>query len=195
MVANTARPSGARCIPERIKTMRTKICPSRRLFAPLLLALLVVGCGNTLAPVQPGESASRRGTGIYPTVVVAPSNDGTTRVEIRLERVGIDSRIAGFQGELAYRAGEITIVRAELASGAAGSWYHSAPGRARFAGAALDGIGDGALVTFYVTQARAVRASDFALEIDELTSAGSFSDLTALVVAPKDRSLSTGSLR
>lgn len=162
------------------------------LFA-LLLAGGASGCTNAVAPEKPEvDPLHGLGTGIHPVAVIGTSTDGTTRVAIHLKRVGVDIRVASYQAELSLSRG--SLVRAELPEGIAGSWNEISPGTLRVAGAALEGIGDEAVLIAYV-RAGEVRATDLRLRVEELTSTDGFSDASGLLSSSDHPVLTRSALR
>lgn len=156
-----------------------------RFAAPLALALglgVLAGCENA---VQPKEQSVLEGLapGIHPVVVLAAAAGDAATVELHLKRVGVDARIASFQGELGYDQEKLTLAGAELMPGVMGAWNESAPGTVRFAGAAADGMGEGAVLTLRFTTKGEVAGGAFRVKVEELVSSTDFQDLSSQLVA------------
>jgi hypothetical protein len=146
----------------------------RRLrLAGWVLAMLMIGAPR-VAEAQRAEPEAHGNMerGVHPLVVVAGAAGGSTRVTVLLPRTEGGTQVASYQGELRYDGGEITPTRVEFPSGVAGSWNLTSPGRIRFAGASVDGIGEGPMVTLHVRAPRAVQASDFNSTLEELSLHG-----------------------
>lgn len=181
--------------PEQKSSMRPNIMFTSRVLP--LVALLLVGatggCTNMAAPEQPDpDPVEKLGPGIHPVAVITGASNEETRLEVHLKRVGVDIRLASYQAELSHGRG--SFVQADLPEGVSGSWNEAAPGQLRFAGAALDGVGNGAVLIAYV-RADELKASDLRLKVEELTSTDGFADATALVVAQEHPILLRTALR
>ncbi|HEX2188612.1 MAG TPA: cohesin domain-containing protein [Longimicrobiaceae bacterium] len=156
----------------------------KRFAAPLALALglgLLAGCENAVQPQEPNVLEGLA-PGIHPIVVLASKSGSSAAVELHLKRVGVEAKIASFQGELGYDADRLTLAGAELSPGVMGAWHESAPGTVRFAGAAMDGVGDGAVLRLRFTAKGAVEAGAFRVRVEELVSSADFQDLAPRVV-------------
>lgn len=125
-------------------------------------------------PLQPG---------IHPVLVVTPEAGEQARVELRLRRVEVASEVASYQGELVFDREQMTLRGAEVPTGIMGAWNEVEPGRIRFAGARIDGVGNGAVLVLRVTPKGALEPEAFQVRLTELTEVGSFTDLTPRVVA------------
>lgn len=120
--------------------------------------------------------------GIHPTLVVSGPGAGPARVELVLRRVEIAEQIASYQGEITYDRASMQLVRAEIPGGITGLFNEVAPGRIRFAGVKVEGVGDGPVLVLHVTPARPLAAEHFGVRITEV-SAASLADLTLRVAA------------
>lgn len=157
----------------------------KRIATPFALALglgLLAGCENA---VQPQEASVLEGLapGIHPIVVLTSRAGNAATVELHLKRVGVDARIASFQGELEFATERLTLAGAELSPGVMGAWNESAPGKVRFAGAAMEGLGEGAVLRLRFTAKGAVEGDAFQVKVEELVSSADFQDLSPRVVA------------
>lgn len=153
-----------------------------------LAALGVVGCTDATGPdTFEMEQPALETAGIYPSIKVGTPAASTTPVQVHFRRVRTAARIGSFQGEIVYRSELGGIARAELPEGITGSWNEVAPGRVRFAGAAVGPVADGAVLTVYLQGGGAVRDADFTLKIEEITAPDQFSNLTSLIVETAGR--------
>lgn len=162
---------------------RTRRIGRSRALALVLGLALVAGCKDAVSPQEPDVLAGL-GPGIHPIVVLASRSGPTAQVEIHLKRIQVDDRVASYQGELEFDTKVLTLSGAEIPSPVMGAWNETAPGKVRFAGAALDGVPDGAvLVLRFTTRGRgSVLAEDFKLRMEELVAATGFKDLSPQLV-------------
>jgi hypothetical protein len=126
---------------------------------------------ENIAGIPPGAA-----DGLYPQLVIAGPTASATEVRVSLLRKPAGTRLGSFQGELTYDAASLRFERATLPSGVDGVADAAAPGRIRFVGTALDGVGETALVELRFTRIGQVRPESFGVVFEEVTAA----DLTEL---------------
>jgi hypothetical protein len=146
-----------------------------------LAALLAAGCSDATAPVKDDGLPGDLQRGIYPLVNVASETEGAAQVELYLKRVKVDDRLASYQGELAYDAQALTLEHTDLPPGLIGGTNETTPGHVRFAGAALDGVGDVPVLALRFTRRGAIGPQSFGVKVEEVAGATGFADLTAEV--------------
>lgn len=154
---------------------------------------LLAGCKDAVGSQEPDVLAGLD-PGIHPVMVVASQSGNTATLELHLKRVKVDASIASFQGELSYDASAMKLTGAELPQGIMGSWNETAPGTVRFAGAALEGIGDRAVLVLRFT-GKGVRAESFRVMMEEIVSAAGFENLASSLVARDQPIFSPGPLK
>lgn len=142
------------------------LCAARLLAAAALLA----GCDQATAS-RGADVLPPLAPGLHPVVAVTGRQGDTTTLELRLARVGTAEQVAAYQGELAFDPAALRLAGADVPPGVAGAWNPVAPGRLRFAGAALQGIGDGPMLVVRVVAAGEVEAEMLTLTVDEVTAA------------------------
>jgi hypothetical protein len=153
-----------------------------RLALPCAAALLA-SCSDATAPVPDGGLPANLERGIYPLVEVVSETQGAAQVELYLKRVDVADRLASYQGELTYDAAALTLEHTDLPPGLIGSTNEVSPGHVRFAGAALDGVGDVPVLALRFTRHGEVGPQSFGVKVEEVTGATGFADLTAQVSA------------
>lgn len=155
----------------------------------LLLALAALAaCDDAAAPTAV-EPPAVLGRGIHPLVVLAGSAGDTARVELRLLQVEMEAEISSYQGELAYDTTRLAFAGAEVPGKVMVAWNPVAPGRVRFAGASLDGMGEAPMVVLRFIPRGLVGADLFKLRLEEVVAEeGSFQNLTTQIVS-RDRPL------
>ena len=146
-----------------------------------LAALLAGACSDATAPVANDGLPAGLERGIYPLVNVASETGGAAQVELYLKRVKVDDRLASFQGELTYDASTLALEHTDLPPGIIGSTNETSPGHVRFAGAALDGVGDVPVLALRFTRRGEVGAKSFGVKVEELSDTEGFADLTSQV--------------
>ncbi|HEU0297936.1 MAG TPA: hypothetical protein VFR37_00735 [Longimicrobium sp.] len=142
-----------------------------------LLALAAACSGDATSP--PGEVPAGLPAGIYPLVTLTASGAGAARADLSLERVQVPARVAGYQGEITYDTGVLTLQAVQLPAGIVGSTHQSAPGRIHFSGAAAQGVDDGPVLTLVFQRRGRVDRGAFTVTLEEVT-AEDFGDLTPL---------------
>jgi hypothetical protein len=155
----------------------------RRYAVPLALGLgLLAGCENAVEPQEPGI-LDGLGPGIHPVVVLTSANGGNASVELQLKRIGVDAKIASFQGEFVYDAQRLSLAGAEMSPGLMGAWNETAPGTVRFAGAAAEGLAQDAVLKLRFTTKGTVAGDAFRVRLEELVSSTDFQDLAPRLIA------------
>jgi hypothetical protein len=109
----------------------------------------------------------------------------TLDISLHLEGVQIEKPVSSYQGELRFDPEALSVVAGKFPEGVMGAWNEVEPGRIRFAGVSINGLGDGAALQLTVQAKRALLAADFHVAMEEVTSADGFTDLTQKVVAQK----------
>jgi hypothetical protein len=142
------------------------------------LALATLLAGTELRGMERGAPEP----GIHPTLVVSGPAAGPARVELVLRRVEIADQIASYQGEITYDRASMQLVRAEIPAGITGLFNEVSPGRIRFAGVKVEGVGDGPVLVLHVTPTRPLAAEQFQVRITEVAAA-SLANLTSRVAA------------
>jgi hypothetical protein len=149
----------------------------RRVPGLLACVLALAACrGDATSPS--GVVPAGLPAGIYPVVTLSASG-ADAQVELSLERVDVAAQVAGYQGELTYDTGVLTLQAVQLPAGVVGSTHQPAPGRIHFSGAASQGVGEGPVLTLVFQRRGRVDRQSFTVSLEEVT-ADDFSDLTAL---------------
>lgn len=164
---------------------------TRRTALSLALCALLLGCGGdgptapeTVAP--PVDPLALLGPGIHPVLVVREATATHASVALELRRKEVVSAVASYQGELTYDPARMKLAAAEIPQGVMGAWFEVEPGRIRFAGARLEGMIDGPVISLsFDLIAPGVDAGAFRLALDELRAAGAFADLKPSLVLPE----------
>jgi hypothetical protein len=151
-----------------------------RIGVALVAALALPACGQPLAP---SPAAPREQPGIYAEAVVAELVGTSMAVEVRLRRVGVQTRVSSYQGRISFAADGLELVEAELPEGILGSWNEVAPGEIHFAGVALSGAAEGEILALRFATASGQTATGLEVALDEVTAAGTMEDVTAMVVS------------
>lgn len=153
------------------------------LLAPAFVVAALMGCSDLMGTEQVVVEDPLRGAeaGIHPVLIVAAESGDEATVELLLKRVDMQSTVASYQGELEYETGALTLVNATIPAGITGTWNEVEKGRVRFAGVALAGIGEGAVLTLRFAARSTVDAGVFRLSIEEITATENFLDLTDTV--------------
>ncbi|HLM66639.1 MAG TPA: hypothetical protein VK358_03885, partial [Longimicrobium sp.] len=144
---------------------------ARQALAATAAAGALAACDKP-APVEAGaEPAVQLSPGIHPQVQVGPRTGDSVTVQLLLQRVEVTSRVSSFQGELTFDPGQVSVGGATLPNGVVGAWNQPQPGRVRVAGAAVDGMDDGPVLTLRVAAPATVDASAFQFTVEEVTTA------------------------
>lgn len=157
---------------------------------PFLLGLaLLAGCDTVLeTEAQERGVLEGLGPGIHPIVVLTSQSGGNATVAVHLKRVQVTTAVASYQGELSYDANLLKLAGAELPQGIVGAWNEVMPGQVRFAGAAMNGVGEGPILTLRFTSAGAIKAEAFKIRLEEVVGATDFANVTKEVV-PREQPL------
>lgn len=155
---------------------------SASMLAVVLTSLVLGSCDS---PAEPGEEDVLRGLGpgIHPVLAVASRTAGETTIELHFEQVDVDVELSGFQGELTFDTSDLTFAGADLPGHITGAWNEVERGRVRFAGVALDGVGENHVLTLRFRTRQQVSASAFTLRIEEVIATTAPEVVTSRVVA------------
>jgi hypothetical protein len=140
-------------------------------------ALLLGACRDATAPRTEGLPRGLE-AGIYPLVRLVAESQSSAQVELYLKRVRTADALSSYQGELTYDPAILTLDHTDLPPGLTGTTYQTAPGRIRFAAAALEGVGDVPLLALRFTRTGQISAATFQVAVEEVTGPG-FTDLSA----------------
>jgi len=123
--------------------------------------------------------------GIHPILWIPEINAAarTHRREVRLYLwpQGVDDRVAAFQGEIRMAQG-LQALDVSFPEGVLGAWNVVEPGRLRFAGVALEGVGSGAALLLRLGPGPALSSEVFQVTVERVAAAGTLADLTSRVV-------------
>lgn len=160
--------------------MRTPMKVSRRA-GLLLAALTLAACVQDETPIAgiPRGAAD----GLYPQIVVNGSRGESPELQVSLLRKPRGVLLGSFQAELRYDAAALSLKEMVLAGDAYGTVNEVAPGRVRFVGTSLDGLGEMPLVTLRFSRTGEVKAESFTLTFEEVSAAADLSDITGTVYA------------
>jgi hypothetical protein len=150
---------------------------------PLAAAALLAGCSDATAPRQDDGMPGNLDRGVYPLVTVASETSNSAQVELYLKRVPSAIKLSSFQGELTYDPAVLALEHTDLPPGIIGSTNETTPGHVRFAGAALDGVGDVPVLALRFTRRGEIRRESFGVKVEEITDVQGFADLTSQVSA------------
>jgi hypothetical protein len=142
-----------------------------------LLVLAGVACRDAQGKGSPVEP--ELGQGIHPVLVVTPLAVNESRVELVLRHVDVTEQVASVQGELTFDVDRVRLQSAEIPQGIVGAWNEVAPGRIRFAGLRVNGLGDGAVLALRVQTSVPLAAEAFSVTLSELTDASTLGNMTA----------------
>ena len=153
----------------------------------VLVAGVVVGCDDDLV-MPPGfetEVLEQLGPGIH-LILSAPDMDpvggGVMHLWIHLKAVKLQGGIASYQGELRFDPDVMSVIGGRVPEGLMGVWHEVEPGRVRFAGVSMEGIGDEAVLVLEVESERVLRSTDFEGVVEEVVSTEEFTEVTREVV-------------
>jgi hypothetical protein len=155
--------------------------PRSRVLAALAAAAILSACNDATAPVQGDGMPRNLERGIYALVNVASETEQSAQVELYLKRVQTDARLASYQGELTYDPAVLTLEHTDLPTGLIGTTNETSPGHVRFAGAALDGVGDVPVLAMRFTRHGAVAQQTFQVKVEEVAGSDGFADLTSQI--------------
>jgi hypothetical protein len=162
--------------------MKTTTNRLRSMALALALGASLPGCADrATAPDATGGMPAELAPGIYPLLSVASQTSATAQVDLYLKRVPGDTKLASYQGELTYDAALLTLEHTDLPAGIVGTTHEVSPGHVRFAGAALDGLGDVVLVSLRFSRRGSLTKAAFQVKVEEVSGADDFADLTSQV--------------
>jgi hypothetical protein len=147
--------------------------------ASILLALLLAAC--TDAPENVSGIPDGAANGLYPQIVVTGSRSANPELRLALLRKPEGVRLGSYQGELSYDAAVLTFVAADLPEGVDGVAQLVAPGRIRFVGTALDGVGEAPLLSLRFARTGELKAEGFSVAFEDVSASEDLSDLTGTV--------------
>jgi hypothetical protein len=143
---------------------------------------LAAACADAVAPEQSDGLPRDLERGIYALVNVASESQSAAQVEVYLKRVPGAIRLASYQGELTYDAAALTLEHTDLPAGMIGTTNEVSPGHVRFAGAALDGVGDVPVLALRFTRkGGTIGQQTFQVKVEEVAGSDGFTDLTQQV--------------
>ena len=165
----------------RHSNVRSHVLAAGRLalFAPLVA--VAASCSDATAPVDESGMPGHLDRGIYPLVNVVSETPQSAQVELFLKRVPGSIKLASYQGELTYDPAVLSLEHTDLPPGLIGSTNETSPGHVRFAGAALDGVGDVPVLAMRFTRRGELGAKSFGVKVEELSDTEGFADLTSQV--------------
>ena len=150
--------------------------PRVRCVIALAGVALLSGCmdqQNSIAGIPEGAA-----NGLYPQLVVRGSASASAELRISLLSKPAGVRLGSYQGELTYDPAVLRFERASLPDGVEGAVDLTAPGRIRFVGASLDGVGEAPLAVLRFTRTGTVDAAELGVAFEEVTAAEDLRDLT-----------------
>jgi hypothetical protein len=150
---------------------------------PVAAAALLAACSDATAPRQDDGLPRNLERGVYPLISVVSQTRASAEVELSLKRVPAAIMLSSFQGELTYDPAVMALEHTDLPPGIIGSTNETSPGHVRFAGAALDGVGDVPVLSLRFTRHGEIRRESFGVKVEEVTDAQGFADLTSQVSA------------
>jgi hypothetical protein len=150
-----------------------------RVISLLVGVLVLSGCADRREDIAGLPSGAA--DGLYPQVIVSGAMARSTELRLSLLRKPAGVRLGSYQGELSYDATALRFESATLPDGIDGVASLAAPGRIRFVGTALDGVGEVPLLTVRFARTGEVRATAFGAVFEEVTAASDLSDLTGSV--------------
>jgi hypothetical protein len=153
-----------------------------RLAALTFAALAATACADAVAPEATGGLPRDLQSGIYSLVDVASETQTSAQVDLYLKRVPGAIRLASFQGELTYDASVLTLEHTDLPTGLIGTTNEVSPGHVRFAGAALDGVGDVPVLALRFTRkGGTIGEQTFQVKVEEVAGSDGFTDLSSQI--------------
>lgn len=149
--------------------------------AVVVFAAVALACADTTTPDDGGGFPDNLSAGLYPLVNVPVETSASVQVDLYLKRVQVAEDVASYQGELTYDTGALTLDHTDLPAGMIGETNEVQPGRVRFAGAALEGVGEAPILTLRFTRKGDVRRESFGVTFEEVGAAGTFASLLGRV--------------
>jgi hypothetical protein len=151
------------------------------LAAVVVFATVAVACSDTTTPRTEGGIPDDLVAGIYPRINVPVETPSATQVDLYLHRVQVSEDVASYQGVLTYDTEVLTLDHTDLPAGMIGETNEVTPGRVRFAGASLDGVGDAPILTLRFTRKGTIRRETFGVTFEEVAGAGTYASLLSKV--------------
>lgn len=151
-----------------------------RLATPLLALALVLGCADAGPNSGTGPLPTLTDPGFYPLLTAQAAAAGETEVRLSLKQVPGGIELASVQGEIAYDAAMLKLVRATLPAGVEGDAFEVSPGLVRFVGTMMEGVTEAPLLNLAFT-GRDPRREMFTVRFEEVTGGTEFDDLTETV--------------
>lgn len=155
-----------------------------RLATPLLAFALVLGCADAGPNSGTGPLPTLTDPGFYPLLSAQAAAAGETEVRLSLKQVPGGIELASIQGEIAYDAVALKLVRATLPAGVEGDAFEVSPGNVRFVGTMVEGVTEAPLLNLVFAgrdKAAEPKREMFTVRFEEVTGGTEFDDLTATV--------------
>jgi hypothetical protein len=158
--------------------MSTLLSLTRRA-SVVLAALALAACADANDPIAgiPQGAAD----GLYPQILVTASRGGTAELRLSLLRKPAGVLLGSYQGELGYDPAVLTFAGASLPPGVDGVASLIEPGRVRFVGTTLDGVGEAPLLTLSFARRGEMKAGGFTVTFEDVSASTDLSDLTGTV--------------
>jgi hypothetical protein len=153
--------------------------PTRMRSPLLLLALLALGCSDADVAGLPAGAAD----GLHPQIQVVGGAARSGELRVWLLRKPSGTRLGSYQGELTYDAASLRVVGSRFPDGADGVVNAAAPGRMRFVGTALDGVGEEPLLVVRFERRGAIVPEALGVTFEEVTAATDLADLSGALRA------------
>ena len=152
-----------------------------RCAAPALTFALLLGCADARHALSgEGDLPTLSEAGLYPSISVSTSM-GHSLATLSLAQAPGGVQLASYQGEITYDARALTLDKAALPEGVTGAIHETTPGRLRFVGTSLEGVGEVPLLSLRFRKGGALSREMFSVHFEEVTAAGDLSDVTATV--------------
>lgn len=152
-----------------------------RCAAPALALALLVGCADARHALSgEGDLPTLSEAGLYPSISVRASG-GHSIATLSLAQGPGGVQLASYQGEITYDVRALTLDKAALPEGITGAIHETSPGRLRFVGTSLEGVGEVPLLSLRFRQGGALSREMFSVRFEEVTAAGDLSDVTGTV--------------
>ena len=149
--------------------------------AVVVFAAVAVACSDMTTPEDGGGMPDDLVADIYPLISVPVETPSATQVDLYLKRVQVADDVASYQGELTYDTDVLTLDHTDLPAGMIGETNEVSPGRVRFAGASLDGVGEAPILTLRFTRKGTIRRETFGVTFEEVGGAGTYASLLSRV--------------
>jgi hypothetical protein len=140
-----------------------------------LAAVSAAGClndGDPIAGIPTGAA-----NGLYPQIVISGSRATSAELRLSLLRKPEGVLLGSFQGELRFDPQALVFRAAQLPRGVEGVAALIAPGKVRFVGTALDGVGEVPLLVVQFSRIGPLRTASVEADFEDI-SAVDLSDLT-----------------